>query len=178
MLFDCSKKDVFWTMDEKGMKSEVMSFGRNERLRMLYGLGFWHFELKRITNHRWMWGILEDKMWWLWKAWDLVTFDTGCESILKWFVTLYNSLEMLIKGLISETKHYWSVLEVHVKVKSRKMFLMLWGIVNKMWFVKLVECHFESCCGSLSKQDNWNGNYLWTRELCDTLGRIERNMIH
>jgi len=41
-LFDCSKKDLFWTMDEKGMKSEEMSLGRNEKLRMLlYGLGFW-----------------------------------------------------------------------------------------------------------------------------------------
>ena len=41
MLFDCSKKDVFWTMGEKVMKKEEMSFGRNDRLGMLwYGLGF------------------------------------------------------------------------------------------------------------------------------------------
>ena len=181
MLFDCSKKDVFWTMDEK----------KDEK----WGDVFWkEWEIENVVVWTWFWVFwvewnqeswmnvrnLENNVlqWICRKAWDFDTFDIGCESILKSSVTLCNSSEMLIKGLISETKHYWSVLEGHVKVKSRKMFLMIWSIVNKMWFEKLAECHFESCCGSLSKQDNWNGNYLWTWELGDTRERIERNMFH
>ena len=101
------KRICFEQWGRKGWKWEgVFLEGMRDGECCCMDLVFWYFELNGIMNHGWMWGILEDKMWWLWKAWDLVTFDTGCESILKWFVTLYNSLEMLIKGLFSETKHF------------------------------------------------------------------------
>ncbi len=52
MLFDCSKRMFFGQWMRERDESEEMSFGRNERLRMLlYGLGFVYFELNGIKNH-------------------------------------------------------------------------------------------------------------------------------
>ena len=92
-------------------------------------------------------GILKNKMWWLWKAWDCVTFDIGCDSILKWFVTLCNSLEMLIKGLISETTHF--------------IFDLFW---KYMWRWKVGKCF-------------WCFEALWTRCDLKNLLNVTLNLL-
>ena len=91
-LFDCSKKDLFWTMDEKGMKM---------RRCLLGGMRDWECCMDWfLCILSWMESWIMDECGESWKTGcddDFEKHEIGCESILKWFVTLYNSLEMLIK---------------------------------------------------------------------------------